>query len=314
MSRGFRNLLLLLLAGAAGWGASEALYRASWSRDVLGRAMGRGEFLGLARGRAIYARDLFQAGGTQAETILVADTLRESSRGAQASAHEVEREAGLFHAQFGEEATFAGALESAGLTESSLREMVSDHLIVRHWIEEQIAPALTATDDECREIYESEPARFELPPRFRASHLFVAAPEGTALEVVLEKRSFAQGLSVRLLAGEGLADLAQEASEDEETKTRGGDLGYFSAWRMPPDFLTELAKLSVGQTSPPVQCRLGFHIVALTERRPARRLTIEEARGEIASQIVNQKRAAAVADLTSEIRRPDRERGTLTRP
>ena len=52
-----------------------------------------------------------------------------------------------------------------------------------------------------------------------------------------------KALSVRLAGGEDFATLAAQNSEDEATKLRGGDLGYFSADRMPPDFVEAAAKL-----------------------------------------------------------------------
>ena len=304
MKRALRNLVLLVCAGAAGFGAGEIFYRTTWGRDAVGQLLGRGRFLALVDGRAIHERDLFQPGDARAETMLAAKSLRQSSEDATILADKAEREINLLHAQFADEIFFASALESTHLTEPSLRAMVADHLAVRRWLEEQIAPELKLTDEACRQIYENNPTRFELPPRFRARHLFIAAPEGTAPELVLTKRNLAQGLSVRLLAGESLDELAAEASEDEATKEDGGDLGYFSAGRMPPDFMAELQKLSVGQTSPPLRCRLGFHIVALTEMQPARKLSFEEARAEIATQILNQKRGAAVAALADMIGRP----------
>ena len=314
MKRALRNFVLLLCAGAAGLGAGEIFYRATWSRDAIGQVFGRGRFLVLVDGRAIHERDLFQPGDARAETTLVAEALRQSPQGAPILADKAEGEINLLHAQFADEKIFAAALESAHLTEPSLRALVEDHLAVRRWIEEQIAPEVKLTDKASREIYDNNPARFELPPRFRASHLFIAAPEGTPPELVLAKRGVAQGLSVRLLAGESLDELAAEASEDEATKEQGGDLNYFSAGRMPPDFMAELEKLSVGQTSPPLRCRLGFHIVALTEIKPARKLSFEEARAEIAAQILNQKRGAAVAALANMIRRPEWARARFLRP
>ncbi len=114
---------------------------------------------------------------------------------------------------------------------------------------------------------------------------------------MLAQRRVAQGLSIRLLAGEDFADVAAEASEDEATKLEGGDLNYFSEKRALPDFALALEKLAVGETSPPVRSRLGFHMIRLDDVLPERALSFEEARGEIAVDLANKKRALAVAGL-----------------
>jgi parvulin-like peptidyl-prolyl isomerase len=102
-----------------------------------------------------------------------------------------------------------------------------------------------------------------------ASHLFLAAPMETPPTIIDAKRELIESLSVRLARGKKFSDLVAAASEDEATKSRGRDLGYFSAFRMPPDFFGAVTKLRVGQISPPIRTRLGFHIVQLTDSKPA---------------------------------------------
>jgi peptidyl-prolyl cis-trans isomerase D len=90
---------------------------------------------------------------------------------------------------------------------------------------------------ECRAFYDARPKNFAQPLRLRASHLFLAAPMETPPPIIETKRELIESLSVRLARGEKFSDLVEAASEDEATKNRGGDLSYFSAFRMPPDFL-----------------------------------------------------------------------------
>src|ERR1700681_658303 len=74
------------------------------------------------------------------------------------------------------------------------------------------------------------------------------------------------------------------------TKTRGGDMGFFSEFRMPPDFFAAVVKMHVAEISKPIRTRLGFHIVQLTDRKQARRMTFDEARWEIGLTLENEKR------------------------
>ena len=174
--------------------------------------------------------------------------------------------------------------------------------------EAQVASHRSVAEDECRRVYESERSQFELSPRFRARHIFVAAPDGSAPAITLAQGSVAQGLSIRLLAGEEFAEVAAAASEDEATKRNGGDLDYFSTQRVPPEFVAKLEELTVGDTSPPLQSHLGFHIVRLMEKLPARALSFDEVRAEIAAGIANQKRATEVAALREWVKKPERIR------
>ncbi len=93
-----------------------------------------------------------------------------------------------------------------------------------------------------------------------------------------------------------------EASEDEATKPRGGDLGFFARDRMPEEFMAEVEKLRPGKPHPPFRSRLGFHILQLTDARPERQMAFEEVRSDIAAYLANAKRAAAVEKLAGRLR------------
>src|SRR5207244_12479133 len=127
------------------------------------------------------------------------------------------------------------------------------------------------------------------------------APPETAPEIAEAKRTAIEALSVRLVAGEDVAALTAENSEDEATKLRGGDLGYFSAARMPPDFVEAALKLHPGEISKPIRTRLGFHILKLIDIQPARQKTFDEARNDVAIELANQKRAAALQKLIVDL-------------
>jgi peptidyl-prolyl cis-trans isomerase C len=119
--------------------------------------------------------------------------------------------------------------------------------------------------------------------------------------VIEAKRLLIGTLAQRMAPGEPFAALVAEFSEDEATKKRCGDLGYFAETRMLPEVFATVRSLRPGETTAPVRSRLGFHIIRLTERLPARQLTFEEARPEIAALIANEERAKAIAGLRGKI-------------
>src|SRR5438876_6943819 len=104
--------------------------------------------------------------------------------------------------------------------------------------------------DEARRHYDEHLETYSQPLRFRANHLFLAAPAEAPEEAIDEKSEAIASLATRIGHGE---DLSALTSEDEATKTRGGDLGFFSKYRMPPDFVAVVAKMRVGEISPPAR-------------------------------------------------------------
>ena len=188
-------------------------------------------------------------------------------------------------------------LRDASVSSRTLRCEVAANLRGRAWLEARITAALAPNENDCRRYYDAHRAAFREPVRFRASHLFLAAPEGYPSEVIEAKRALINTLSTRLRNGESFDAFVRQFSEDEATKKRGGDLNYFGEERMLPEIFAAAQKLAVGETSAPIRSRLGFHLVRLTQMLPGQEMTFEQARPEIVAAIENEKRAKAVQSL-----------------
>jgi hypothetical protein len=310
------------IACAAGFGCGRLALQSVAIREKLGNAFNRGHLLALVDEQGLYQVDLdrriaessYAAGIEESEpsmtqsnaalTELVAQVAAESSaRRASVSGPELAVQEDLLRFQFADEKGWKMALRRSGLFSMSVAGTMKSNLKIRRWISTRIAPELSVTDDECRQFYDSHRDQFFLPERRNVSHLFLAAPPETPSDVVETKRAAIETLSARLVAGEDFATLAAENSEDEGTKLHGGELGYFSAKRMPPDFVEAATKLHPGETSKPVRTRLGFHILKLIDVQTSRQQTFDEVRGDIAIELANEKRVAAIEKLVVDLSR-----------
>jgi hypothetical protein len=288
-----------------GLGASELLYRSAAFRNLAGRQAGRGHLVAIANGKGIYETDLDGDDGPSAADLIALENLRRESAKETTAPARIDRDIALLEAQFGDDKTFRKALGSGGLTVSFLREKGTSQLRGLDWLEKQIRPASTASEQECRQFYDTHRDLFTQPLRYRASHIFLAAHAETPPEDVEEKELAIATLATRLSQGEALSQLAAEASEDEASKPRGGDLGYFSETRALPEFIAEVKKLSVGETSKPFRSHLGFHIAQLTDIKPVHLLSFEEARPEISLALVNERRARVMTQLAGDLSRSE---------
>ena len=331
-------LISLSLVGAclAGIACGQLVLCSPASRDAIGVLGRRGHLLAIAQREAIYEADLqralselrYPSGVDEKDqpdtervkrvtkvtklrvdermvlTRLISNSVARSLAGDEKiSKGKIGSALNLLRWQFPNEKAWRIALGASDLSARSLRRFVTDDLRVQHWITRQIAPRIDATEIECRNFYEMHQSSFAQPVRFRASHLFVAAPAKTPQEVVETKQQTIKSLAERIKQGEKLTDLAAVGSEDEATKNRGGDLEFFSESRMPPDFFAAVAKMHIGEISQPIRTRLGFHIIELTDSKPAREMNFEEARPEIRLIIENEKRRTALQNLAGNLSR-----------
>lgn len=291
-------------------------------RDVLGVTFGRGHLLALAQREGIYEADLeralaelrYTAGidqkdrqGQNIDKRLILERLASSTVARSCATNEkiprtkIDRELRLLRCQFQDDKGWRRAVKASGLSQRSLHRAVVTDLRARQWIDRQIKPTTNATISECQTFYDAHPQNFSQPVRFRASHLFLAAPPDISPDLAEAKRRLIESLAARIGHGENFSELVALFSEDEATKTHGGDLRFFSASRMPSDFLAAIMKMRVGETSDVVRTRLGFHIIQLTEFKPARQMLFDEARAEISLMLENEKRAIEPQKLAAAL-------------
>jgi len=310
----------IAVAILAGIFCAELTARSIPFREKLADAWEWGHLLALVHDRGIYDIDIDRAlresdylneiERADFADIERASTLHKLIANASAQSHvgreqirrvDVSREFNLLRFQFRDAETWGAALRASKLSRFSLWQMVKGDLSARQWISNRIANEINVGDDECRKFYQEHSERFFEPERLRVSHLFLAAPPETAPEIVETKRKAIEALSIRLASGEDFAALVAESSEDEATKFNGGDLGYFSETRMPPDFVAAAVKLAQGEFSRPIQTRLGFHILKLTDIAPSRQRSFDDARSDIATELANQKRTESVKKLIVDL-------------
>ena len=110
------------------------------------------------------------------------------------------------------------------------------------------------TEEEVKATYDAQAAKVPPEERARAQHILVAT----------EKE--AQDIKARLDKGEKFEDLAKQYSLDG-SKDYGGDLGYFTAGEMVPEFSNAAFALKVGEVSKPVKTEFGWHIIKLEDKR-----------------------------------------------
>jgi peptidyl-prolyl cis-trans isomerase SurA len=106
----------------------------------------------------------------------------------------------------------------------------------------------------------------------RASHILVGVTPESSPEDTLAAWKRIMALRQRIVEGADFARVAQEkgGSDDPSAAKNGGDLGYFSALQMVYPFESAAYATAVGELSQPVRTRFGYHIIKVTDKRPAR--------------------------------------------
>lgn len=112
----------------------------------------------------------------------------------------------------------------------------------------------------------------------RASHIMIKLEPNALPADTLKAWNRILEIKKRIDSGEDFEKVARgrNGSEDPSVHDNGGDLGFFTAFQMVYPFEDAAYNTKVGQMSTPVRTRYGYHLIKITDKRPARG-TIETA-------------------------------------
>lgn len=150
---------------------------------------------------------------------------------------------------------------------------------------------VAVTDDEIKAWFDGHTDRYQQAEERRASHILIPVPKDAPEAQQTTAREMAEDLLKKARAAPGdFAKLAKENSKDPGSAQNGGDLGFFARGAMVKPFEDAAFKLKPSEISDVVQSDFGYHIIKLTEVKPAKGRSLEEVRSEIADEL---KRSAA---------------------
>lgn len=140
------------------------------------------------------------------------------------------------------------------------------------------------TEEEIKAAYDEEAAKLAQTERVRARHILVGS----------EKE--AKDILARIEKGEKFEDLAKQYSLDG-SKDYGGDLGYFTAPEMVPEFSKAAFALKVGDVSQPVKTDFGWHIIRLDDRKMGAAQPYDQVKPAIRSVLLGKKLQQVITGL-----------------
>jgi peptidyl-prolyl cis-trans isomerase C len=178
--------------------------------------------------------------------------------------------------RFPSEDEFQKALASRKVTLDVLREDTRKEMAVARMVEAEVKPKVRIQESEVKDYYDKNPNQFQQPQTFRASHILIGVDGAAGADEKKAAREKAEALLKRAKNGEDFAALAREHSDDGGSKTAGGDLNYFQKGQMVPEFQAAVESLTIGEISGIVESQFGYHIVLLTDTRPARTIPLAE--------------------------------------
>ena len=110
--------------------------------------------------------------------------------------------------------------------------------------------------------------------RVRASHILIrVAPSDADMAA---KQALADSVYQLAIDGADFGELAKEYSDDENSRDQGGELGWYAADDLLPEFKEALSGRDVGEVTPPVASEFGYHIILLEDKRASSPIDLKD--------------------------------------
>jgi len=148
-------------------------------------------------------------------------------------------------------------------------------------------------------FYREHQAEFVRPEEVRVSQILVH-------DAAAARRIAAEAKTAGHSDIKSFRELVERYSEDADSKPRGGDLTFLDRKTAhEPHALVEaaFALAQINDVAGPIESDKGFHIIRLTDRRPATTRSIADAKLDIQKRLLEQMRAQRKRDLAEEMRK-----------
>ena len=152
-----------------------------------------------------------------------------------------------------------------------------------------------------RTFYEGNPSRYGVPEERRARHILIRAASSASDAEIEQAQAKANELLAEVRANPArFEEIAKRESQDPGSASRGGDLGFFGPGAMVPGFEEAVFGGEVGKTSEVIRTDFGFHIIEVTDIKPAQLQPFDEVRDEIAEELLAQEVSRRMPELAEQ--------------
>ncbi|MBK5291339.1 MAG: peptidylprolyl isomerase [Acidobacteriia bacterium] len=198
---------------------------------------------------------------------------------------------------------FAKQLNARKITADELKSQLRRDLSIQKLFNKEITSHISITDKDVSDFYAANKASFNLaePQVHLAQVLVTPQPDPNVRNLKSDKaqneeqaKQKIQMIEARLKQGEDFTMIAQNFSEDPNTASNGGDLGFVQESSLEQAHV-ELRKmvmsLQPGQVSPVLHTPEGFRILKVISKEPAgqRELTDPRVQQTIRETLLNRK-------------------------
>ncbi len=214
---------------------------------------------------------------------------------------EIDKTFDAFKVRFPSVDEYNSFLKENGLDEAEIKEDIRKDLSLRQIMTKEAN--IDLSDATLKTEYDSHIDEFKQDNQVRASHILLSVSKDADQAAVDAAKKKAEEIAAKAKApGADFAALAK-AESSCPSSANGGDLNFFAAEMMVPEFSNAAFAMKVGEISDPVRSQFGFHIIKLTDRKEAHTMSFDEAKVIIKRKLEEEKMQSAFDSLMTNLKK-----------
>ena len=227
--------------------------------------------------------------------------------------------------KIGSKERFNEFLKQKGISKEQFNKDFEQELKIKKLADQIDSSKVTQAD--AKKFYRENIQKFKYPDKVRASHILIST-NPYEIEALIRadrankkltddqiKGKVEEELAARKVKAENLLKQAQadkanfsklaiENSDDKGSASQGGDLGFFAAVEMVPEFSSASFNTKPGNIyNKVVQSKFGYHVIYVTDRSAAGQYPFEAVQYEITNYLQAQKEVKAIDNLIEALKK-----------
>ena len=176
---------------------------------------------------------------------------------------------------------------------------------------DQLKQSVKISDADVQGYYQQHLGDYKVENRVDAAQIVFNTLGKTDAEVALVKQQ-AEKVDEQAKHGANFADLAKKYSEDQNTKSKGGDIGWIVAGQTAPSFENAAFSLPKNGISDVVQTPYSFDIIKVLDKEVAHTKSLDEVKASIVNTLTQEKLNSEEGDLSDKLTAAVRQPGQQT--
>lgn len=160
------------------------------------------------------------------------------------------------------------------------------------------------TDAEVQSAYDARKDNLLVPKQLRLAQIYIAAPQGDkAADEKAKTRIETVAKSLKAPSAD-FAAIARDQSEERESASRGGEVGWLAESAIQPEIRAKVSSLTKGGTSDPIRLGDGWYVVRVLDVKDAHTATLPEIKDRLVAALraerIRQNREAYLAKVQQQ--------------